>query len=247
MKVPTPSRGSFGIPEAIHPDTLRRQREEAQTRAKASAEDEVERPGAEGAPKAASYTDDLGVDDDRVEDGYQATGQEEKAEGGEKASEFHPLRNLRKIGVELSAGDLNDLFFRKGHIEKEIKVGFDFETKKPIMATFKTLTPREIDEIDECLAEEIANLQITPRGLEDRRVSWTMAFAMVRMAGRQFVKTHLRKDDTVDSKATAKERKVFTSELSVHLINKAVKLFTIFDSNIKLIMEDPEGTFLEKP
>lgn len=231
MKIPNagggPVRGSFGIPEHLRPEAIMKER----------AKNHPEHPEgdltpAEAEPRAA------------VDEGFSV---EEKPQ--EKP--LSPIDRLKLIGVDFTTTDYNRLFFQ-GSIEKDVQVGFDPETKRPIMATLKTLTPNECDALDECLAEEVNDLKVTRDGVEKRKVLWTAAFVLVAIDGRPFVKPVMKaetdtKDMVVDRKATARLRKKFVQELSIHLVNNILSKYNILDTQIKFIMGDSESAFLGTP
>jgi hypothetical protein len=236
MKLPQPApsgaaRGSFGIPEEVHPETLRRQREEQGARA--ATPDEA---GDEAEPEAAEEADDEGT-----------PAPEDKSKAAVEA--MSPLKTLAKLGIDLTAEDFSRLVY-KGYIEKVVPISFNPMTKEPITATFRTLTPDEYDEIDECLATEVRDLAITREGMEQRRSAWTMAFCMLGIDGRLFVKAQTKKDgdsEVVDFKATALKRKRFIGQLNAQVVNRALSIFQTFTLNLDLVVRDPEVSFFGKP
>lgn len=245
MKIPKPStRGSFGIPEEIRPENLRRGQEGGETLEGRSAD------GSGTDPEFSPSTMGVGEEEDEGED---SAGQTPDATPQEKASPtlLSPMQKLKKIGIDLSGEDFNRLIF-KGYIEKPLKLSVNPITREPVMATFRTLTPGEYDELDECLAEECSDLRVTREGAEQRRSSWTLAFSLIAIDGKQFVKPVMKKDpdlagEMVDTKATAKLRKKYIRSLNTQLVNKALNLFDTFTVNLGLIVEDPDATFFGKP
>jgi len=237
MKLPQPAardggaRGSFGIPEEIHPDTLKRKREGGE---QAQGDDE---PG----PRPSEETED-------------AEGQEEPSSAPEDKSqaavdELAPLKVLAKLGIDLTAEDFSKLVY-KGYIEKVVPISYNPATRSPITATFRTLTPLEYDEIDECLAAEVKDLAITREGMEQRRASWTLAFCMLGIDERLFVKAETKKQEgaeVVDFKATAIKRKRFIGSLNTQLVNRALSIFQTFTLNLDLVVRDPGVSFFGKP
>lgn len=227
MKIPqaTTQHGSFGIPEQIHPDNLKERR-----RVQAAADDEPLPP-----PPPPSESKDEGF----------------AAPKDEPTKALGPVEQLAKLGVEFTAEDYMQNF-QKGSIEKRIKVGYNPVDKRAIVATVRTLTPGEYDAMDECVMEEIDPLKASRDGVESRRMSWTLAFCLVAVDDRVIVKPIAKPDPEtkfveVDYKETAKLRKKAITRLNVHVVNKILKVYSVFDANVRLIMEDPESAFLEKP
>lgn len=232
-----PAQRSMGFPEGLHPDQVFGDRE---TREKAARE-KAEQAGATSAGDAQHDPE------------FQIPAEEAEATPEEKAQEkvATALENLKGIGVDLTPQDFRDLLY-KGSIEKEIKLSFDPTTRKPVLGIFKTLTPGEFDELDECIADEVKDLTVTRQGLDERRSGWTMAFVLLGMEGARFVpKVVVKKDeagsDATDTKAMAKLRKRYISRLNAQLVNKALAIHNVLTTNLRLVMEDPEGTFFGKP
>jgi hypothetical protein len=223
MKVPQ-AQGSFGIPDHMKPEVVF---------AKKPREDD-DQPG----PRPGEVQE-------MIDEGFSVK-KEEAA-----VVDLGPVAALTKLGIEFTPEDYM-INFRKGSLEKRIKIGFDPVERKPIFATIRTLTPSEYDSLDECVAEEISPLTVTNNGIENRRSAWTVAFALVAINDRLIVKPVTKEDTelkltTVDWKATAKIRKKAVNDLSTHIVNKILDIYRQFDFNVRLIMTDPESSFLEKP
>lgn len=221
MKIPNAGQsqpqGSFGIPEHLRPEAIMKDRQKPQA---------VESP------------------EEVVDEGFAPP---EKP----KEEPLTPVGRLKLLGIDFTTHDYNRLFFQ-GTIEKDIRAGFDPETRKPILATVKTLTPVECDALDESLAEEVNDLKVTRDGIEKRRSLWTAAFVLVAIDGRPLVKPIMKKesdtgDMVIDRKATARLRKKFVQEMSIHVVNNILEKYNLLDINTKLIMGDSESAFLGKP
>ena len=221
MKVPA-TQGSFGIPDHMKPEVVFAKKERDEEAA-------GPRPGEV---------------QEMIDEGFSVKKEEPVVELG-------PVAALAKLGIVFTPEDYM-INFRKGSLEKRIKIGFDPVERKPIFATIRTLTPLEYDSLDECVAEEISPLTVTNNGIENRRSAWTVAFALVAINDRLIVKPVTKEDTelkltTVDWKASAKIRKKAVNDLSTHIVNKILDIYRVFDLNVRLIMNDPESSFLEKP
>lgn len=257
MKLP---RRSMGIPQEIHPDTIARQRAQADEAKKAAREntdpafamdtmqfpaDSDEAGAAAGEDHGAAGQEDApGLDEALSPEAAKA------AAAAEMAKSAHPISILERIGVTVTDDDFHSYLFA-GFIEKTLKICYDPLTKKPFTATFRTLTAQEYDEIDECLAEELDKLKMTGAGRDARRSVWILAFAMVKVDGRPLVEPVLKKSargtDIVDTKATAKRRVEITRAFSAVILDKSSRLYGTFTTALSILMEDPENTYLKKP
>jgi hypothetical protein len=219
----------MGIPEEMHPDKIFAKPPEPEDRPELPPDDlsDLEEPGAPEEPE---------------ED------QAAKA-AAEAALASDPREVLKRLGIELTDEDVNRLLF-KGYIEKPIKLCYDPLTKKPYVATFKTLTAQEYDEVDELLSEEMDNLKMTVNGRDARRSTWVLAFAMTHINGMILQKPEMKKVgkvEMIDTKATAEKRIKTIRALAPMILDKASRVYAAFTATISLILEDPEHNLIKKP
>lgn len=234
MKMPGGARGSMGIPAAIHPDTIRAAREE---RAIKQAEREERAPEVSEAPPPP--------DDENGEPAEPGAGEAPPADAVAKA--LDPVEVLKVLGVELTSEDYNRLVF-KGYITKDIVISFNPLTQADVKATFKTLTAQEHDEVDELLAGEMKQLDMTTAGRDSRQGTWILAFSMTHIDGMELQKAVMQKNSStrIDTKETAKRRVRIVRALSPYVIESAANAYNAFSTAIRLISADPKKVFLKK-
>jgi len=245
MKMPRP-KGSFGIPPEIHPDHMKKQREELEAR-------EAERPEryadsefdpavmAQGAPEETAPEASA-----QQTQAQESEPSEEAKHAAEAAKNSDPVAILKRLGIELTEEDCSRLLF-KGFVEKDIKICYDPLKKRDFTGTFKTLTGREYDQVDELLAEEISKNPMTVNGKDSRHSTWLLSFALTSINGMALQKPIFEKDGTVDTKKTAAERIKVVRALSPFVLDKASRIYAAFTVAIQLILEDPEKVYLKKP
>jgi hypothetical protein len=238
MKVPG-ARGSMGIPPAIHPDTLRQQREEAERR-KAARPEMLE----DDYPDLPPPSEDDGTAGEAEPSVPRVEDPAPKSEG----LDFSPLETLKRLGVDLTPEDFNRLVF-KGYITKNIPISYDPTTNKDVVGTFKTLTAQEIDEVDELLASEMKDHDMTVQGRESRHGTWILAFSLTHIDGMELKKPVMADGSKtiIDTKETAKSRVKIVRALSPYLVERAARAYNEFSVAIRLISQDPKRTYLKKP
>lgn len=220
------AQGSFGIPAEL---------KAAGDKFMARGRDEEPRPDMVGdtdeeIPGMATSDDEMFVDED------------EKKESSIK----DPLEALTKLGIYMEDEDFHKILF-KGFVEKDVAIVKGFRGVKGLNATFKTLTVKEYDLVDELLAEEYRETKMTNDGFMSRRSLWILAFGITKLQGRPLPVVF--EDDakkTVDDKATAKARRAVLGETSHGVINRMIHIHGAMTLAIENIINDPEAEFLKK-
>lgn len=231
MKMPRPAmRGSMGIPEEMRPERVFAKEDQPTQEA----------PMFEG--DGDDYQQSMAAEE-------PAAVSEEVKQAAQAAKDSDPREILKRIGTELTDEDVNKLLF-KGYIDKQIKICYDPLGKKAYVATFKTLTAQEYDEVDELLAEEMDRLKMTVNGRDARRSTWLLAFAMTHINGMPLQKPITKKVgsiEMVDTLETGKSRIKIIRALAPMILDKAARIYAAFTTAVALILEDPEQTLLKKP
>ena len=232
MKLGQPApgaQGSFGIPQELKDarERIMTQRDEVRPGTESPVEEDDSDPSV---PRQS-------VDVDMVED-------EEKI----PESITNPLVALAKLGVSLEDEDFQKVMF-KGFVEKEdILIVPGFRGVRPLKATFKTLTVKEYDEVDELLAEDIRDRKMTNDGFASRRSMWILSYGVTKLQGKPLPAVFYGEppNKVFDSKETAKSRRNVLGDLSHAVINRMIHVHAAMTVAIESIISDPEAIFLKK-
>lgn len=205
-----PVQGSFGIPPEIA-KAAERKRAEAEERKKMSQEGE-----AQAAPTPTPVE--------------EAKAQSEQVD----VSGEDPQKILEKLGAKFTDDDFQKLLF-KGFYETELEI-----VKGKFKATFRTLTGNEYDELDEILADEIKTIDMTTEGFNARRAMLVISYGITHLMGKPVSKVVVNKDKTVDTKATARERRKVLGALSPAISNLLIQKHGALTVALNLLVADPE-------
>lgn len=188
-----------------------------------------------------------------VEDSFDLR-QDDAEEGGKKEAKStlglvsdlvaNPLENLKKIGVELTDDDFTKIIFR-GYLEKDITVVPAIRGSRALVATFRTLTGKEVDETDELLAEEINDVKMTNDGYQTRRNMWILSYGVSHLMGKP-VCDPVEKGGKVNLKATARGRRKVLAALNPGILTKMMHIHGVLTVSINAIIADPEADYLKK-
>jgi hypothetical protein len=152
----------------------------------------------------------------------------------EDANKVDPYNILKTLGIEFTDEMFNQLLF-KGFVEAEVDV-----IPGKLKAKFKTLTTEEHDLVDELLAEDLKNKQMTSDGFEARRSVWTMAFGVTHLLGKPICPIVLAADKkTMDKMATAKKRRPYIAGLAPIVMNTMIQKHGAMTVAINMIVSEP--------
>lgn len=152
----------------------------------------------------------------------------------ETVKESDPSEVLKSLGVEFTNDSFQHLLF-KGFFESEIEV-----IKGRFKATVRTLTGAEYDEVDELLAAEVKNTDMTNDGFQARRAMWVLSYGVTHLTGKLLAKTVATKDKKIDTMATAKERRKVLSQLAPALTNQLIQKHGAMTMAINTIVAEPD-------
>ena len=225
------AKGSFGVPPEL--------KAEGDRMMASAAKDDSERPSMDGYEEPQEHMPKATADDDVLAE-----------ETGKKPPESSndPLAILFKHGIELEDEDFHKVLF-KGYMEKDVVIVPAFRTVKPLMATIRTLTVQEYDEVDELLAEDIRDVKMTQDGFNSRRSMWILSYGIVRLQGKPVhnpVYSGEGTDKEFDSKATARKRREVLGKLGHAAVNRMISLHATITIAIEAIVHDPEAYFIKK-
>jgi hypothetical protein len=160
----------------------------------------------------------------------------------------NPLDTLKSIGVELTDDDFSKIVFR-GYLEKEITVVPPIRGSRPLMATFKTLTGKEIDEADELMAEDISqDVKMTNQGYEVRRSMWHLSYGVTQLMGKPVSHdVKFAKSEKINTKGTVREKRKVLAALSPAILAKMMNIHNVLTGSINSIISEPEADYLKKP
>lgn len=233
-----PNQGSFGLTPEM------KERVESYHAKKVVAEG----PSSEAAVDEANPWSNLPTVADYVDEGDLEPAPQEENAVIKKALTTNPLETLKGIGVELTDDDFSKIVFR-GFLEKEIVVVPSIRNTKPLVATFRTLVGREIDEADELMAEDISqDVKMTNQGYEVRRSMWHLSYGVTQLMGKPVSDdVKFAKSDKINTKATVRMRRKVLSALSPAILAKMMSIHNVLTVSINAIISDPEADYLKKP
>lgn len=164
----------------------------------------------------------------------------------ETSKQTDPMAILKRLGVEATEEDFHNMIFR-GYIEKVVPIQTNPLNKESTLeAKLRLLTAEEAELVDELVAEELDNVKMTNTGLDARRASWILAFAVQELFGRPIVRPVMKGNNEVDLKETAKLRRKVLLKMNASVLNRIswihAQLFTAFDQ----IQREANSDFLKK-
>lgn len=233
-------RGSFGIPQDMHPDTLAKARAEAESVPAAQQQD----------TSSDGFEFDDSSSPETQED--EATSDASPESSADKIKT--PRELLAELGVDITPDDWSDLFFR-GALEKTLQIAEMPQpdgTTKPFTITVRTLTGDEYDMADELLATELQSTNMTRDGMDTRKQMWVFSFALTKINGRPICKPVVitdpkTKTETPDPRGTAKLKRKVLSQMSPVVLRMALDKYWVFVNQITLLTSDPKKNFFGKP
>ena len=234
-KLPKAPQGSFGIPE-----NLRKMLSEEEK--KRSEENQEEKQ--EERPSAPLVSEDDGFKTE------EDTPVEEKIEVSDKdIREFDsglpsgdPIKELKKIGVELTDDDIHQYCF-KGYLEKEVPV---MKTKKrELTVTLRTLTGEQYIIVDRKLADIIPLKPMTREGLDNLRGILILSYGVTALSGKPLVRI-VTGGTPKDQETIGDEAFEALTQLSSGILNKIMRLHAIFSTSLHLMIERGDSPFLNE-
>jgi hypothetical protein len=206
----TKGRGSFGIPEE-----LRVASEKQKTRAKVSSE------VFEEAEESAQP--------EQTEEKKEESKKEESAKNPEESAQDI----LEGLGASFSEEDFQRLIF-KGYYEAEVPI-----VKDRLKAKIRTLTSNEYDEVDEIIAGEIKDIDMTNDGMRARQSMWIISFSVVELNGKPLCKPIKAADGSLDLKAMATERRKAFKAMAPAVVNILIQKQAAITIAINMITANP--------
>lgn len=151
-------------------------------------------------------------------------------EAAKKAAEFKEAKakNEETIGVTISDADISEYIFRGRIVKKDVVA-----IKNRLKVTFQTLTPTEIDAVDEYVAglRESDSLKRTHEGINNLKTIRQLCYAWLEINGKP-----LPKDIDAKSKAI--------QQMGTVVVNRVVEAFRVFDFLVEMTLREDE--FLKK-
>jgi hypothetical protein len=201
--------GSFGIPEEIKEAAHRQQARN--TKSESSEEQTDYKEAAEASAKSAVESD----------------------EEDEERSDSSPEAILEKLGAKFTEDDFSQLIF-KGTYEATIPV-----VKGRLTGKFRTLTSDEYDQIDEILAKEMKDVDMTQDGLRTRSSMWVISYGVTELNNKLVAKPIKDKEGKVDLKATAIERRKVFANMAPAIVNQLIQKHGAITVAINTIAAEP--------
>lgn len=210
MKAQHGTNGSFGIPPQFQEAAERARARSAQPQQQQQPPKEPE-PPVEPAPTPTA-----------------------EASEDRKAIDTNPMKNLEKLGASFTDEDFQKLLF-KGYYETELDI-----VKGKMRATFRTLLGSEYDDIDEIMATDVKEINMTNEGFETRRAVLIVSYGVTHLNGKPIVKPVMTKDNKVDTKATALERRKVIGALAPAVTNLLIQKHGAITVSINAIVAAPD-------
>lgn len=231
LKNPQGMKGSFGLPKEVQEaaEAMREKRAAPQ-------------PPPEDEPKSREVEEDWPLGE---ETGFEPQ-QPEDLPTDDSVEKEDPFSILKDLGIEVSEDDFHNLMFR-GYVEKVVPIMVNPMNKEEILtAKLRLLTAEELDLVDELLAEDMDSLKMTHQGLEARRSSWVMSFAVQELLGRPLCRTVAGKNGEIDLKETAKKRRQVLSKTNSAVLNRIINVHARMFMAYSLIQQEANEDFLKK-
>ena len=154
------------------------------------------------------------------------------AEAEARAKRIEEFKKSKKanedvLEVKITDEDIQNYIFR-GRVLKDKIVAI----KGKVEVTFQTMTPKELDAVDQYVAElRGSDEKHTMDGIANLRTVRQLAYAWVKINGKAL-------PPTVDARAKA------IAEMGSHLVNRVVSAYQAFDLLVELTLREEE--FLKK-
>lgn len=155
----------------------------------------------------------------------------------EQVKQAEPMKILEQLGITFTEEMFSALLF-KGFVEIPVEI-----VKGRLTVKFKTLTTEEHDFVDELVAEELKDKNMTNEGFQNRRSLWVLSFGTVEMQGRPVAKLVI-KDKALDLLATVKLRREVLGKLAPAVINPMIQKHGAMTVAFNMIVADP-GTHIK--
>ncbi len=153
-----------------------------------------------------------------------------KAPATDKEAEFKEAKakNEEALGIKISEEDISEYIFRGRLLKKDI-----IAIKGRLKVTFQTLTPTEVDSVDEYVAglREDEKLKRTHEGINNLKTIRQLCYAWLEIGGKP-----LPKD--IEAKAKA------IQQMGTVVVNRVVEAYRTFDVLVEMTLREEE--FLKK-
>lgn len=211
-----PAKGSFGIPDEMH-EQVRKAQEKKDTTKQGD-----EKPPVESTGEDTDFGSKPIVE-----------GEEDK-----DSEDTNPVKILEKLGAKFGQNEFQHLLF-KGFYESELPV-----VGTLLKATFRTLSGKDYEELDETLAEETKMVEMTGQGFEVRRSLLVIAYGVTHLNGKAVCKPQYKnpKDPSkgIDTKKLAAARKEVFNKMHPGTVNMIIKKHGAMTMALNLIVESPD-------
>lgn len=134
--------------------------------------------------------------------------------------------NEKAIGTTITEEDINDYIFRGRILKKDIQA-----IKNKVTVTFQSLTPKELESVDQFVAKVKDTGKYTNEGIANLRTIEQLSYAWLEINGRALPKEIEKKKEAIN-------------QMGTHIINRVVDSFRCFDVLIELTLREDE--FLKK-
>ncbi len=210
-------QGSMGIPEDMR-EEIQRQHEKKQAKARASQEDDVK--------TASSPYPDL---DDKADT------PEKKEEKSADPRDVGAAQIFKKLGIEVNEEDIQKIIF-KGYIEKNIVI-----VKNVLTAKMKSLTTEEYDIVDEVMAKEAKDVDMSVDGFNARKSVLTTAMSLTEFNGKPLIKEPPKNEDgSVNLMEHMQRKRIVLKKMSATVVDKLIETHGAFSLGVNMGIRNPE-------
>lgn len=142
---------------------------------------------------------------------------------------------FKKLGIDMTEEDIQKIIF-KGYVEKEVAI-----VGKHLRAKLKTLTTEEYDIVDEVLADEAKNTNMTMDGYNGRKSVLTVAMGVVEFNGKPVVRQVPKDEDgQIDIKQLMLLRRQVLDKMSASVVDKLIETHGAFTMGVNMAVRNPE-------
>lgn len=211
--------GSMGIPQEMR-DAMEQQQAQKNARARR----ENGEPPVDNIKEVDSTHPDLETKSEESTDTKEAPHKEVGAK-----------QIFKRLGIELGEEDIQKIIF-KGYVEKEVSI-----VEKYLKAKLKTLTTEEYNLVDEVIADEAKNSDMSVDGYNARKSVLTVACGLVELNGKPVIKKVPKEDDgSVDLKKYMLLKRQVLDKMSGSVVDKLIESHGAFSLGVNMAIRNPE-------
>lgn len=164
---------------------------------------------------------------------------EAKDDNNRVAEQAKTMAVLKELGVEFLENDFQSLII-KGFVEKNITI-VQYKNIQ-LVATMKSLTADDYDDVEEILMREVNEVATTSNGGINKKAMLYLCYSITKLNGKPVNKTVFKDKakTTVDTKRTALKRREVLRKMDGHVIDLMTRKQASYSLCMRQIINDPE-------